>query len=179
MRSMQDAVRIHRRWRGVSVGLLLALAGAVLYALLDPVSGRGRRARLRDRSRAMVRRVGRSSLRLARRGATIVVVRTGREPALGRFAPDDRTLLDRIESRVFQDHHDLKGRVVMDCEGGQVCLRGELPSQAAIAEAIDAVRAVDGVVAVRSLLHLAGTPAPNKEAALRASTVAEWREQGW
>ncbi len=89
--------------------------------------------------------------------------------------PDDRTLLDRVESEVFFRHPVFKGRVNLDCEQGEVWLRGELRSQAEIHELEDAVGRVDGVAGVRSLLHVTGTPAPNKEAALRAGGYATAR----
>ena len=124
----------HRRSVALTVGLLLAVAGAGLFFLLAPVRRRARRDRVHR----------------------------------ARRTPDDRTLLDRVESELFLGHPEFKGRVNLDCEYGQVCLRGELPSGAAMQELIDAVSQVDGVADVRSLLHVTGTPAPNKEAALRA-----------
>jgi osmotically-inducible protein OsmY len=77
-----------------------------------------------------------------------------------RVVPDDQTLVDRVESQVFRDRHDVKGRVNVNAEHGRVVLRGELESPEQIDDLVGAVRSVDGVRDVESLLHVPGTEAP-------------------
>jgi hypothetical protein len=48
-------------------------------------------------------------------------------------------------------------------------VHGEVADGAHIDAIEKAIRKVPGVLGVRNLLHLPGTPAPNKEAALRVS----------
>ena len=90
---------------------------------------------------------------------------------------DDLTLLDRVESQVFARHALPKERLSLEVQGGVVVLRGQLASEREIAAVRQAVARVPGVRGVRSLLHLAGTPAPNKVDALRLSEG--WRAAHW
>jgi hypothetical protein len=94
---------------------------------------------------------------------------------------DDRTLLDRVESELFVDPTIPRGPLNLEVEGATVVLRGQLTSRAEIERVEAAVRQVPGVWQVRSLLHVPGTPAPNKLAALRASSAAvadeRWPEE--
>ncbi len=74
--------------------------------------------------------------------------------------PDDQTLVDRVESEIFRDRQDVKGKVNINAEQGVVVLRGELDSQDLIDDLVSAVREVDGVRNVENLLHTAGNKAP-------------------
>lgn len=74
--------------------------------------------------------------------------------------PDDQTLVDRVESEIFRDRHEVKGKVNINAEEGVVVLRGQLDSQDMIDDLVNAVRDVDGVRNVENLLHLPGTDAP-------------------
>jgi osmotically-inducible protein OsmY len=74
--------------------------------------------------------------------------------------PDDQTLVDRVESEIFRDRNEVKGKVNINAEEGVVVLRGELDSQDLIDDLVNAVRDVDGVRNVENLLHLPGTEAP-------------------
>jgi osmotically-inducible protein OsmY len=74
--------------------------------------------------------------------------------------PDDQTLVDRVESEIFRDRHEVKGKVNINAEEGVVVLRGELDSQDMIDDLVNAARDVDGVRNVENLLHLPGTEAP-------------------
>ena len=62
--------------------------------------------------------------------------------------------------------------VTVDVEDGVVFLRGQLRGPEDIRSVEDAVREVPGVSEVRSLLHTAGSPAPNKAEAREASRSA-------
>jgi osmotically-inducible protein OsmY len=81
---------------------------------------------------------------------------------------DDLTVLDRVESEVFGRRGFPKDRINADVVDGRLTLRGQLDSEAQIREVADAAREVPGVLEVVVLLHLPGTPAPNKAAALEA-----------
>jgi osmotically-inducible protein OsmY len=74
--------------------------------------------------------------------------------------PDDQTLVDRVESEIFRDRQEVKGQVNINAEEGVVVLRGQLDSQDLIDDLVEAVREVDGVRNVESLLHLPGEEAP-------------------
>ena len=76
--------------------------------------------------------------------------------------PDDQTLVDRVESEIFRDRKEVKGKVNINAEEGVVVLRGELESQDLIEDLVNAVREVDGVRNVENLLHTPGTEAPSK-----------------
>ena len=76
--------------------------------------------------------------------------------------PDDQTLVDRVESEIFRDRKEVKGKVNINAEEGLVVLRGQLDSQELIDDLVNAVREVDGVRNVENLLHTPGTEAPTK-----------------
>jgi osmotically-inducible protein OsmY len=76
--------------------------------------------------------------------------------------PDDQTLVDRVESEIFRNRKEAKGKVNINAEEGVVVLRGELESQDMIEDLVNAVREVDGVRNVENLLHTPGTEAPVK-----------------
>jgi hypothetical protein len=59
-----------------------------------------------------------------------------------------------------------------------VILRGQLDSGDEMHRIEEAVRKVPGVTAVTSLLHMPGTPAPNKAEALAASKEAKQSSRG-
>jgi BON domain len=150
-----------------TVVIASALGAAASY-FFDAEQGAGRRAQARDQLGAAVRRGRRNLRRTAMRlentsSGRLTQLRQGRDTA----EVDDLTLLDRVESELFGKRGFPKDRVnaeVVDC---RLTLRGELDSDEQIEEVVNAAGAVDGVVEVVSLLHLPGTPAPNKAAARR------------
>lgn len=77
--------------------------------------------------------------------------------------PDDQTLVDRVESEIFRDRKEVKGKVNINAEEGLVVLRGELDSQELIDDLVKAVREVDGVRNVESLLHTPESKASAKK----------------
>jgi hypothetical protein len=172
MRSLTDnPSRTARRWFAS-----IALAGSTALAagyLLDPERGRGRRQRLAGRAL----HIARVSVQRAARRATYLrrSARLRRLHAEHGFPPkpvDGRTLLDRVESELFSDPRIPHGRLNLEVEGSVVVVRGSLDSAAQIKMVEAAVRGIPGVYSVRSFLHLTGTPAPNKVAALQASMKA-------
>ncbi|TMG19224.1 MAG: BON domain-containing protein [Chloroflexi bacterium] len=60
-------------------------------------------------------------------------------------------------------HRDLpKGQINFDVESGIVTVRGQVDNAYQIATIEKAVLKVPGVSGVENLLHVSGTPAPNK-----------------
>ena len=141
-----------------------AAAGAVAVYFLDPQHGHARRAQFVDWSGARLRRAWRALNQLgARTGANastfpqrMVNLRSGPRPA------DDLTLRDRVESEVFRNGDLPKGQINLDVESGVVTIRGQVENAFQIATVEKAVLKVPGVVGVENLLHVDGTPAPNK-----------------
>jgi osmotically-inducible protein OsmY len=151
-----------------------SLVGAAFAYFFDPVSGNGRRARLRDQgmSRARhavgdVERRGRYYANMAQGRMTEMV-----SPGPDERTPDDTTLAQRIQSEVFGAADVPKDRLTLDVVNSIATLRGELDSQQEIDDVATRVRQVPGVRGVEVLVHLPGTTAANKEAAIRASRNA-------
>ena len=86
----------------------------------------------------------------------MVSLRSGPRPA------DDLTLRDRVESEVFRNPDLPKGQINIDVESGVVTIRGQVDNAYQIANVEKAVMKVPGVAGVENLLHVDGTPAPNK-----------------
>jgi BON domain len=141
-----------------------AFAGAVSAYFFDPQQGRARRAQFIDWSGARLRRgwraLDRIRARTSSRAATfpqkMVSLRSGPRPA------DDLTLRDRVESEVFRSPDLPKGQINLDVESGVVTVRGQVDNALEIAKIEKAVMKVPGVRGVENLLHVSGTPAPNK-----------------
>jgi osmotically-inducible protein OsmY len=149
--------------RAVSV-LVGAIGGAVLFYFMDPERGVGRRAQAREQLIATFRRANRNIGQLgSRAGANangfsqkMIHLRSGGAPV------DDLTLRDRVESELFRDPSLPKGRINLDVESAIVTVRGELESAYQIASIEKAILKIRGVNGVENLLHVEGTPAPNK-----------------
>jgi hypothetical protein len=150
---------------GRLVALTGALAGAAAVYFFDPQQGRARRAQFIDWSGARLRRGWQAVNRVASRTGSdaaafpqrMVSLRSGTRPA-----PDDLTLRDRVESEVFRNPDFPKGQINIDVESGIVTLRGQVDNAFQIANVEKAVMKVPGVGGVENLLHVDGTPAPNK-----------------
>jgi len=144
-----------------------SMASTLLTYFYDPRLGRGRRAMLRDRGVARIRRMGRD-LRGLWRGAAAeaygashrVVHRTPHDDVA---ADDDETLRQRVESQLFRDRDIARAGMNITAEHGTITLRGELGAIDDITYLEDRVRRMPGVRGVRNLLHPRGTAAPNKE----------------
>jgi hypothetical protein len=137
---------------------------------LDPDRGKARRIQVLERSGRLARTTSRRLKREARYAfgtarAKAEHLLNGRPP---QFA-ENRTLLDRVESEVFVNRSIPRGKLTFEVEGTTVILRGQLDSADEMHRVEEAVRKVPGVTAVQSLLHMPGTPAPNKANALAAS----------
>lgn len=150
-----------------AAAVLGALFGAVAEYLLDPARGHARRAELRERSAAAVRRPAKRARRTAARKAAYL---RGRAHRVGhRFMPshpptDDRTLVDRVRSEVLGHRRFGRLSINVDAVDGVVTLRGQLDDQDTIRNLEAAVGKVPGVCRVENLLHVPHTTPPNLQA---------------
>lgn len=150
-----------------------AAAGASIAYVLGSRRGRARR-RAPSSQAAAARRARRKLARVLHRRSAFVRGRARGFVHRLRPSPasdlDDATLVDKIESVVFRDPRIPKGRININAEQGSVFLRGQLESAELIEHLEQAVRAVSGVRAVQSLLHLPGTDAPHPHSGAPAGT---------
>ncbi|HEV3095712.1 MAG TPA: BON domain-containing protein [Candidatus Dormibacteraeota bacterium] len=166
-RKRMPAQRGRSRWPMITG----AIAGALTVYFFDPERGRARRAQFIDWSGARLRRGQRAAARLLSRTgdsaaslpARMVRLQSGPRPA------DDLTLRDRVESEVFRSPDVPKGQINIDVESGVVTVRGQVDSALQIARIEKDVLKVPGVRGVENLLHVDGTPAPNKAEARETS----------
>jgi hypothetical protein len=141
-----------------------AVAGAAAVYFFDPQRGPARRAQFVEWSGARLRRgwhaVNQMGLQTRSSAAALpqrmVSLRSGSGPV------DDLTLRDRVESEVFRDPDLPKGQINFDVESAVVTIRGQVENAFQIASIEKAVLKVRGVTGVENLLHVQGTPAPNK-----------------
>jgi hypothetical protein len=157
--------RVPRRSRGGRLGAAIfgGLAGAAIFYLLDPDRGRARRAKLGDRLAGAVRRGQTQLTRLSGRLASQGYGTSQRITHIWSGPPvDEVALKQRVESEIFRDPQVPKGDINLDVRGGVVVIRGQVkrPEQIEVLERD--VRRVPGVTRVENLLHVEGTPAPNK-----------------
>lgn len=138
----------------------MAIGGALMY-FLDLEQGNRRRKEAVQRGGRIARRSMRATGRMATRISSDIA---GRRQMLQRGGPseplDDATLAHKVESVLFRDPGIPKGRLNVNAEHGVVVIRGELDRSDEISEIEERVRRIEGVHEVRSMMHLAGTPAP-------------------
>ena len=142
-----------------------AIVGAAVVYLFDPEKGRARRALLADWLGARARRGWRTVNQISARTGTTAAAFPQRMVQLRSMRPrpaDDLTLRDRVESEVFRNPDLPKGQINLDVESGVVTIRGQVENAYQIANVEKAVLKVPGVAGVENLLHVDGTPAPNK-----------------
>jgi len=158
--------RVPRRGASTRLSILTgAIVGAAAAYLFDPERGRARRAMLADRVGAQLRRGWRAANRISARTSASAAAFPQRMVQLRSVRPrpaDDLTLRDRVESEVFRNAELPKGRINFDVESGVVTIRGQVDNAYQIANVEKAVLKVPGVAGVENLLHVDGTPAPNK-----------------
>ena len=147
------------------------LVGAALAYFLDPDRGGRRRTVTRDRLQSVFRRAGGKAQQTASYvgGTTAGKMAAATPHTPDNPDPDDLTLRDRVETELFRDPSVPKGELNVNVVDGIVELRGELKTQQEIDDLIKRARNIQHVKGVESYLHLPGTPAPNKESALRVS----------
>jgi osmotically-inducible protein OsmY len=142
-----------------------ALLGAAIAYLFDPQSGRRRRALLRDKSAAYVRKGGRQTARAGRAVASEAYGVSQKAQHLKEEPReyDDVTLAQKVQSEIFRDADVPKGQINVNAEDGIVVLRGEVERPELMETLVEKTRKVQGVREVQNLMHLPGTPAPTNE----------------
>jgi osmotically-inducible protein OsmY len=146
--------------------ILAGLAGAAAAYLFDPVSGRGRRTRLRDRTGAILRRGGTRVDKLSRHATNVMEGAThDLEGHPADRAMDDVTVADRIRSEVLGQRELSTAGLVVNVEDGVAFLRGELDDPALVETVVDRTKSIAGVRSIENLIHLPDSPAPNKASA--------------
>ena len=145
------------------VGFLAgAAAGAAAAYFLDPQGGARRRKEMRDKALAQAKSGAGSVAGTAKHAAgkargTVADV----TPSVPwRDEPDDVTLARKVETEIFRPADAPKGAVSVNAENGVVFLRGVVEDRGWIERLEVEAGKVDGVKAVRNLLHLPGTEAP-------------------
>jgi osmotically-inducible protein OsmY len=144
-----------------------AATGAAAAYFLDPMGGAKRRREVRDGAASTVRSgagdvagTAKKAAGMARGAVTTAVAGV---PGVG-DAPDDVTLVRKVETEIFRPEDAPKGGVSVNAENGVVFLRGEVPEREWIDRlGADALK-VAGVKDVRNLLHLPGAEAPTAPA---------------
>jgi osmotically-inducible protein OsmY len=136
---------------GTAIGLGGTAIGIVWGRLFDPTSGRRRRAMIRDRTAAYVRRGGRKAGRLGSYTRGFAKRATHLREAPKDY--DDATLADKIKSEIFRPADVPKGQININVQNGVVQLRGEIPQPELIEELEAQVRGIHGVRDVENLMH--------------------------
>ena len=142
-----------------------AALGAAVTWFFDPQNGARRRNMTRDRVVAFFRQGGRKA---GRAGRGVAAEAYGLKQKAAHLKeeekpqPDDITLARKVESEIFRGAEAPKGRVNVNAEDGVVVLRGEVDDEGMIKDLEKAARKVQGVREVENLLHMPGTPAPQK-----------------
>jgi osmotically-inducible protein OsmY len=140
-----------------------AAAGAAAAYFLDPQGGARRRRETREKTLSTVKSGASDAAGTAKqaagkaRGAVhdITPSMPGRADA-----PDDVTLVRKVETEIFRSADAPKGAVSVNAENGVVFLRGVVEERDWIERLGAETKKVDGVKEVRNLLHLPGTEAP-------------------
>jgi hypothetical protein len=156
------------RRRPYFFALLLGVAAGYAAAYFtDAEHGRARRAEIARQLDS----IKLEATRAAQRGVTVASDRAAglksRVSGPDNQDPDDLTLLDRVESEIFADPTIPKEKINLMVVDGKAVIRGQV-SEPQIGAIEVAVRKVAGVKEVENLLHVPGTPAPNKAAARAA-----------
>jgi osmotically-inducible protein OsmY len=134
--------------------------GAGVAYLLDPQSGRRRRATIRDRAAATLHRSTRSAHQVRRRAEGLAEhARHLREQP--KPPPNDADLAAKVMSTVFRPADVPKGSLNVNVEYGVVVLRGEVPHEEMRSRLQRMAAEVPGVRGVENLTHLPGEPAPD------------------
>jgi hypothetical protein len=144
-----------------------ALLGAAAAYLFDPVSGGGRRARLRDRTTATWRRARWRGEKLRRHAGNVIEGKMHEIGDLGEAGRpmDDATVAQRVRSEVLGRPDFRADDIIVDVENGLARLRGQTEHPDRIELIVDLTKTIPGVREVETFIHAPGSSAPNKEAA--------------
>jgi len=147
--------------------------GAAIAYYFDPVSGRGRRSRLRDQAMSQVRRMREQAERKARHASNVARGRLAEVVPSSSDDVDDGTLDARIRSTVFGAPDVPDERLTIEVVDGVVTLRGEVDNTKQALDIGERILMVPGVLEVLVLVHRPGEVAPNKADAIRVSHEVE------
>lgn len=132
--------------------LVVAGAGAAAAYLLDPVSGRSRRARLSDQARA---RLSQTTNELQAKGRYEMGRVKGAIHEAGPdtdFPVDDAELLQKVRSEAVGPSRIRPSDIEIHVDAGEVVVRGVSRDQEAEHDLVDRIRGVTGVTRVRNEL---------------------------
>jgi osmotically-inducible protein OsmY len=140
-----------------------AAVGAAAAYFLDPQGGAARRNQTRDKALASVKSTASEAGSATKHAAQAAKGKVAEKaPSVGKSEPaNDVTLARRVETEIFRDADAPKGQVSVNAENGVVFLRGEVDDQEWIDRLGQAAEQVDGVQAVRNLLHRPGSETPS------------------
>jgi osmotically-inducible protein OsmY len=139
-----------------------AAVGAAAAFFLDPQGGARRRSTTRDKALATAKSTAQEAAATAKHAANVAqgAAATATPGTGGAESLDDVTLARKVESEIFRSPEAPKGDVSVNAENGVVFLRGKVADQAWIDRLGTDAGRVEGVKAVRNLLHRPGTEAP-------------------
>lgn len=149
---------------------LVVASGAGMY-YFDPELGRGRRARLRDRAVALVRREAREATSKVRYAEGRLEGALAEAQGRGRPHPDDDKEVEQLLRMNLSARRVPTSDIVLEVVDGVVRLRGQVTDEAHKEAVISAAHDTVGVRLVESFLHLPGEPAPNKAVAREVSAA--------
>ena len=140
-----------------------AAVGAAAAYFLDPQGGAQRRNQTREKAVSKAKHGAQDATATAKHAAETARGKAQdvapSMPGKGE-APDDVTLARKVETEIFRAADAPKGSVSVNAENGVVFLRGALDDPSWIERLGSAAEQVEGVKAVRNLLHHTGTPSP-------------------
>ena len=142
--------------RPIRIATLSFAAGVVAATLLDPERGRGRRAQLRQRTDALLRRTAKKSERAIRAAESEL---HGAAQKLQHLRPEDMhpaddRLLDRVRSELFRDPTIPKGQINLSVEDGTLVLRGHVDTDSLKQTVETRARTIAGVEEVDNRLNI-------------------------
>lgn len=149
-----------------------AIAGTAWMYYSDAERGRLRRHVTRDKLTSWWRGSGDALKSTSRFAAAETYGLTQRVAHAGQqewSVPNDAALADRVQTELFGDPRVPKDRISINAEAGMIVLRGELDRPDQIRDVEDAVSHMPGVRGVHNLLHLTGSPVPDRGSVVPAS----------
>ena len=146
---------------GKSLSFLAGAAvGAAAVFFLDPQAGARRRSVTRDKALSTAKSTADQAAGRAKHAAHQAQGAAASAKPSGPTTFDDVTLARKVEAEIFRSADAPKGGVSVNAENGVVFLRGEVADQEWIDRFGTLAEQVEGVAAVRNLLHRPGTEAP-------------------
>jgi osmotically-inducible protein OsmY len=144
-------------------------AGAAAAYFFDPERGVARRKQAKDQAQAMLRKRQVEAEHKAQHEANVATGQAAEAEGAGVPRPvDDVEVVNVVRQSLAGLDVDTTD-VAVNSVDGVVTVRGQVAGDEAKAAVEQAISGTPGVLAVESVLHTPGTPAPNKAASLKAS----------